>query len=256
VSRGLLLFLIACQSPEPAPEDLDSLTAHLFSNFEAEDEVLQLAMNNLRARILELDLTADLEDRSFSLTSLQSTDLEGLDRPDRELSDLTTFSLAYDSPFPVDVHVPSLLLDDLTPLSLTATTYDRIIHEPEDPCCFQVQECPVMRSENHIIREQLLYTLDYQQLKDYRWVELSDGEMALVSRGWLPESAHGAAGSNHIYQSFDMEAWIPSGDHTLRYFALYTEFDYAGVSTEAARSISLSATEAALANVDEYLAAQ
>ena len=80
--------------------------------------------------------------------------------------------------------------------------------------------------------------------------------MALLSRGWLPESAHGAAGSNHIYQSFDLEAWIPSGDHALRYFALYTEFDYAGVTNEAARSISLAATESALEYVDEYLETQ
>jgi hypothetical protein len=256
VSRLLLLLLVACQSPEPAPEDLDTLTAHLFAQFEAEAELLQPAMDNLRERILELNLSAELEERSFSLTALQSADLEGIERPDRELSDLTTFSLAYDSRFPVDAHLPSLLLDDLTPLSLTASTYDRTITEPADPCCFQVQECSLMRTDNHIIREQLLYTLDYQQLKDYRWVELSDGDMALLSRGWLPESAHGAAGSNHIYQSFDMEVWIPSGDHTLRYFALYTEFDYAGVSTEAARSISLSATDAALANVDDYLEEQ
>ena len=77
--------------------------------------------------------------------------------------------------------------------------------------------------------------------------------MALISRGWLPESAHGAAGSNHIYQSFDLEAWIPHGEHTIRYYALYTEFDYAGVTTDAARSISLAATDAALAYVDDYL---
>ena len=62
------------------------------------------------------------------------------------------------------------------------------------------------------------------------------------------KSAHGASGQNHIYQSFDLEAWIPAGEHTIRYYALYTEFDYVGVSTEMARSISLSATDSALAH--------
>ena len=156
----------------------------------------------------------------------------------------------------LSAHIPSLLLDDLTPLSTTATTYDRTITAPEDPCCFEEGQCFFLRTDNHIIREQLLYTLDYRQLKDYRWVELSDGEMAVLSRGWLPESAHGASGSNHIYQSFDLEAWIPAGEHTIRTYSLYAEFDYAGVSSDAAMSLSLSATDLALANVDDYLEAQ
>ena len=252
----MLLVLVGCQSPAAAPEDLDSLTANLFTQFESEAATLESAMDNLSDRLRELEASAELDDRSFSLTPLQASALEGLEHPGRELGDLTTYGLVYDSRFPVEVHIPSLLLDDLTELSLTATTYDRTITEPEDPCCFQELRCDLMRTENHIIREQLLYTLDYQQRKDYRWVMLEDGQQALISRGWLPESAHGAAGQNHIYQSFDLEAWIPAGDRTIRYFALYTEFDYVGVSTEVARSISLSATDAALANVDDYLEGQ
>jgi hypothetical protein len=177
----------------------------------------------------------------------------GLEHPERDLDGLRAYGLAYDSRFSVEEHVPSLLLEDLTPLSTTATTYDRTITEPEDPCCFEEGRCRTLRTDNHIIREQLLYTLDYRQLKDYRWVELSDGEMALLSRGWLPDSAHGASGSNHIYQSFDLETWIPAGDHTIRTYSLYAEFDYVGISADAAMSLSMSATDLALANVDDYL---
>ena len=87
MKRWCLIGLIGCQSPLAAPEDLDGLTSHLFSNFEADDEILQVSVDNLSIRLSELDLSTDLEERSFSLTSLTATDLAGLDHPDRDPSD-------------------------------------------------------------------------------------------------------------------------------------------------------------------------
>jgi len=244
---------LGCAAPPGAPAELDELVRYLFREFEAQEpEVLGEGLQNLDALVADLDLSADLDERSWKLAPINADDLAGITYPDRSLSDCTTLALAYGSPWSPSAHTAYLILSDLSVLG-TATSYQRSFLETEDPACFAEQSCDVLRTENVITRESLLFSMSYRQRKDYRWVVLPEGEWGILARGWLEESAHGDADNNHMWQAYEVEVWLPTDRGTTRYYASYTEIDYAGISEEIGRSLGLQGAEDAMIAADEWL---
>ena len=242
-----------CASPEAAPAELEAVAQSLFRDFE-DPEALPDLLEELTRLLADTELEGSDEVRSRTLTPLTLEDvgetaLEGLDP-----SDCIAVSLTYQSAWSPMDHSSYQVLEDLSVLG-TASSYARSFLEPADPACFPEQQCELLRTDNDILRENLLLSLDYTMRKDYRWVEIDAG-MVMVERGWLSESAHGASGNNHLWQSFELEVWLPSSAGAVRFFVSYADAEYAGVSDDLGASLTLSGAQSAMEAADAYLDAE
>ena len=245
------LFLISCTVADPAPTEIDTLAGYLFAQFETPEDLPE-GLANLHLALDVVDYTADAKDRSFTLSPLTEADVVELTRPDRDPTDCDSMGLAYQSTWPLYTHIPYMVLDDLVPTSVSASTYDRTFLEGNGDC-FIDANCTVMRTENFIRRESLFLNIEYQLYKDYRWVMLPDGSEAVLARGWTSESAHGEGGNNHIYQNHELDVYLSDGDETRRMYAVWTESDYAGIDEATAWNLSLSSTDQAFTHLDDWI---
>ncbi|MDP6932399.1 MAG: hypothetical protein QGG40_05755 [Myxococcota bacterium] len=246
----LVLATMGCGSPDEATPELDAVAQTLFREFEDSSAVTQ-ALEDLSVLLAEVDLEADTDARSFTLEPLTDTDVgeTAIDEQDPTLC--SAVALTYQSPWSPADHSSYQVLEDLSVLG-TASSYEREFLEPDDPSCFPAGSCELLRTQNTIVRESFLFTLSSSMRKDYRWVETGAGA-AMLERGWLTESAHGEAGSNHVWQTFEIEVWLPREDGSVRFYAQYAEADYAGVSDALARSLALSGAQNAMEAADAYL---
>jgi len=248
----VLTTMVGCVSPDEAPPELEDVTRTLFREFDSAG-ALPEALVDLSLLLEAVDYEASLEDRSLLLEPPTGTDVGSLAIDGRDPQDCDAIALAFASSWAPEDHASYQILDDLTVLG-TASSYVRTVLEPDDPSCFPVAECDLLRTENSIVRESFLFDLAYVQRKDYRWVSV-DGGAALLARAWLPESAHDEAGNNHIWQSFEVEVWLPEDGGSTRYYAQFSEVEYAGVSGELARSLALSGAQNAMEAAEDYLEA-
>lgn len=246
-----LVLLCACIVPDEAPPALEDVSRQLFRDFE-DAEVLPDALEDLAGLLDEVDFGAGVEGRSFLLDPLTTADVGDQLTGDRLPEDCHALGLAFASEWEPADHASYLVLDDLTVLS-TASAYERTVLEPDEPSCFAEADCDLLRTENAIVRDTPLFSLAYVQRKDYRWVSLEDGR-ALLARGWLVESAHDESGNNHMWQSFEAEVWLPRDGGSTRYYAQFSEVEYAGVSDELARSFALTGAQSAMDGAENYLA--
>ncbi len=245
----MLLFL-ACTAPPPAPTEMNDLARFLLREFGGEDETLEEGLVNLYGLLDGIDLTADPDDRVYELADLDTTDLAGLERPDRPPEDCETLAIAAESPFGLDDHTAYMVLEDLTVISTTAVVYDRTMDV--DPACFEDGSCPVMHTDNHIYRDAWLFQMEYDFNKDYRWVDTERGRVVLA-RGWIPESANGDSDANHIWQNYEVDVYLEAGSGTWRFYGIWTEAEYAGVNEETARNLSISSAVDALELLETWL---
>ena len=239
----LLLGLLACKHPVEAPTELDELARFLLREFEVEDPAgLEAGVANLRP------LLEQAPDEGWSLEPLDLADLNDLDPPDgRDPADCGGLAVVYTSPYGVDDHVTLMLQTDLTPGSPTAESYERSFSEGQD--CFELAACEFLRTENDIFRSNLLMSMGFTLYEDYRWV----GD-AVLSRNWLAESAHGDEDSNHLWQDWEIEAWLPTDDGgTLRLWAMWTEAEYAGVSEQMAEVSGRAGLISAMEAQDDWI---
>ncbi len=238
----LLLTLLACKHPVEAPTELDELAIFLFREFETQDpEILAAGVENLRP------LLEQAPDEGWSLSPPTIEDLAELEPPaGRDPGDCGGLAVVYSSPHPVTDHVTIMLQADLTPASPTAESYERSFLEGQG--CFEDGGCEFLRTENAIFRSNLLMQMGFTLYEDYRWV---DG--AVLSRNWIAESAHGDSDSNHLWQDWELEAWLPTEDGVLRLWAMWTEAEYAGVSEELAEVSGRAGLISAMEAQDEWL---
>lgn len=247
----MLLFLMACSVGDPAPADIDTLAGYLFANFESAEE-LSDGLANLYLALDVVDYTADAKARSFTLSPLEESDVEGLNRPNRDPEACDSLGLAHQSLWPLEEHVAYMILDDLVPTSASASIYERSFLEGAGEC-FVDRSCPVMRTVNTIRRESLFLDIEYELFKDYRWVTLSDGQEAVLARGWIAESAHSDGGASHIYQNHELDVYFSDGSETRRLYVVWTESDYAGIDEATAWNLSLNSTQKAFERLDEWI---
>ena len=160
------------------------------------------------------------------------------------------------------------MLPDQTPIEpASPEVYDRIILEGED--CFASGDCEFLRTENPLIKDNAVMTLEYTLWKDFRWVDLNlpnpsdvpDGETAtndgekrwaLVGTSWMQESAEAEDGTS-ILQSYSLEVWIPNDDGALRNMALWSESD-SSFSDDIIASTTRSGIQGIFDAADEWLA--
>ncbi len=234
----------ACKPPSPPadPEFNDALV-YTFRAFEDEPADLAFAVRALEAQLQsDLDLSSeDTVDRSVFPEPLSEEDLADLEHPERDPADALAVALARRSPYGMDDHVRVQLLEDQTPIEPSSPdTYTRLLREGGD--CWAERGCEFLRTENPLVKDNILMTIDYTLWKDFRWVDLAlpdpsslgEGEEAIseaprwgiVARSWTTEPAEGESGNVTIYQSFTVEVWIPEdGGGVVRMMSLWSEAD-------------------------------
>jgi len=260
--------MIACTAEKADPEFNDA-AVEAMRQFNAEDPVvLAFAVRQLEDVLVQVDPDASLVDRSTEPDRLTDEDVQGFgQRPDRDPSAAIAVSVTHSSDHRVDEHVRVQMLADQTPIEpASPEVYDRIILEGED--CFAVGDCEFLRTENPLVKDNAVMTLEYTLWKDFRWVDLNlpapsdvpDGETAtndgeerwaLVSTSWMQESAEAEDGTS-ILQSYSLEVWIPNDDGSLRNMALWSESD-SSFSDDIIASTTRSGIQGIFDAADEWL---
>ncbi len=264
----MLLLLIACKAT-PADPEFNDAAVEALRQFNAEDPVvLAFAARELEAVLRQVDLDASLIDRSSEPDRLTEADVEGFsERPDRDPSAAIAVGVTHGSAWTVDDHVIVQLLADQTPIEpASPELYERILLEGED--CWVDRGCEFLRTENPLVKDNAVMTLDYTLWKDFRWVDMNlpppsevpDGETAqndgeprwaIVSTSWIKEETVAEDGTS-ILQSYTLELWIPSDDGTLRTMALWSETD-TSFSDDIVASTTRSGIQGIFDAADEWL---
>jgi len=249
------MWVIGCGPPEQAPEEMGRLSRFYFRELASgDDDLLGEGLANLDALLDEIDLDDDRRARSYSLPLLEDDDVADVTHPDRPLEDCTGLSLAARSGWPVSAHAASQVLSDLTETSPSTSSFQRSFLG--DPDCFADRSCAVLRTVNHVVRDNRLATVTFELHKDYHWVHSAAVGWAIVARGWTPEPSHGADGDNHIWQLFELDIYIPDGQATRRYFGVWAELDYAAIDAETAGNFLLGNIDDTIEHTDAWLDAR
>lgn len=243
----LLPLLIGCAAPIEAPTELSDLSGWLYEACGGDEETLAVGMENLRV------LLTDPPEDGYLLDPLSADNIADITHPDRDPSAALGLAISTQSPFSPTAHVALMELTDLTPISPSAETYDRSFLS--DPGCFP-DGCDELITTSDIYRSNLLLSMGFTIDKDYRQVTLQDGRVAFIARGWMAQSAHGEDGSNHLWQSYELDIWLPTDSGSLRMLAMWSEGEYTGVGEDLAVSMLRMGMQDALTAQDAYLAGE
>ena len=205
-----VLLLVACNPPE-APAELSELGRYFVREFDnADPAFLAVGADSLVELFAEVDFDAATLDRSTIPTHLEPEDVEGLVRPpDTDLQNSTDVTLYYRSTHPVSAHAAFTVEADQAPAEVSTPEYTRTFLEGDD--CFASGDCDLLRTTNDVFRENPMFSLRFELLKDFRWSETSDGEAVLVSRAWTEQTFAAEVGTADLRQSWTLDVFIDSG---------------------------------------------
>ena len=214
---SLLPLCVACgKAPDSAKPEFSDAVVYLLENFEGEESDLVYAVLDLEAQIYtSMDVEAKSpNDRALTPGALESANVEDMPHPGLDPSTALPVAVAGISPFTPDDHKHIQLLIDHTPVEpYSPEHYIRTFLEGED--CWLERDCAVLRTEQDLVKENLLMTIPYSFPKDFRWINLSmhdeaaEPRWAYLMRAWNEESFSGENGKNHILQSFSIDVVLP-----------------------------------------------
>lgn len=215
------LSLFGCPSEEtelPPPPDFvgdSDLSLYLFRAFDATDPLeMQQGVEALDAQLATVDLTGDQSGRRWDggerfLTEDDhggATIWEGAQPLDQLI-----ISVGGKSTHPVASHASLAPIPDQTPFeSSSSAAYNRTL--VTDGECFVAGTCATLETMNEVHRQNILVNIWYDTPKFFRWIELSDGRMAMVTRAWLEEPFTGESGNNTFEQFTALEIRIDDGE--------------------------------------------
>lgn len=256
-----LTLVLACKDPvdadsveitdgnADAPTDLNSLTAYMFREWDNDDVgVLVAGLENIESIGADYPVTdSNFANRSFegvqALTTEDVGDVELLHGYSPE--NAGGVGLFLQSEFSIEQHVGLFTLADQTPIEPASPYYSRTITDGET--CFPTMECDTMSADNDVERKNIVVDTEHQTTKVWRWVELSDGRMAVAGRTWQPDLADSDK-EDKIYQNYSVEVWIPNDAGTLRFITTWSENSF-----EFADSLIIGSVNDAFKACEEYL---
>lgn len=202
-------------TPDAKPEFSDAVV-YLLEHFDGEESDLSYVLTELEAQIYtSMDVSANQpNDRALTPGRLTEENLATLSRPDRDPTLAIPVAVAGISTFSPEDHKHIQLLVDHTPVEpYSPNFYVRTFVEGGE--CWLERECTVMKTKQDLTKENLLMTIEYSFLKDFRWINLnahipdSVPRWGYLMRAWNEESFSGENGKNHILQSYSIEMVIP-----------------------------------------------
>ena len=114
-------------------------------------------------------------DRALTPNALTSGNIADMPNPGLDPSTALPVAVAGISPFTPDDHKHIQMLTDHTPVEpYSPEHYVRTFLEGEE--CWLDRQCAIMRTEQDLIKENLLMTIPYAFPKDFRWIDLNVNE--------------------------------------------------------------------------------
>lgn len=206
---------------DPAPTDMQDLSAYLFANWE-DEEALPDAMTNLGAW-LEANIDSDQAKDGFALTPLDPESIAEVTHPARNPDQLLGATGAARSRFPIADHAGYIVLEDQVFSNPgTYLAYTRDIVEG-DPDAF-VAGSGLIRTDNAVTTSSLGIDIPYLLNKDYRWVDATDGTRAILARSWVETRSCNEGGGNCLEQSYSIDLFLAHTEtETWRMTATWSE---------------------------------
>jgi hypothetical protein len=235
----LFALTMACTPPVEAPAELGELTLYLYENFEGEgadgEGAMPAGLLSLEEWLVDQPLSADddVDDRAVTPPTLPFDRLGGAVAPataDEELQvPVAVWVRAKEG---MDTQLELMLDENQTCIASGTTTWHQQTWTDGDAACFADGSCEVLRSESEIHIDSLANVfLDMK--RDYRWVELEDGRMAVVAREWLPEQEDAYDGDGTWDQRFSLIVWLPEADgKVLRFYSMWSSVTLAGIGDD------------------------
>lgn len=249
----LALAAVACTPPPEAPADLGENSLFMFQHFEEADHLVAAAavVEDYLLNDVE-DLSGSPSDRAVSPPILTEEYWGGITGPSGiSADDQVPVAMPGESIHGMDVALESVFETNHVCIeSDTTVYYQRAFLEGED--CFP-DDCAIIRTKNEIRKESFLAKVWYDSYKDFHYVELDDGRMALFARGWIDQSYPGDSGSTSWDQLYTVEAWIPRADDntkTLRYYAMWSSVS--GIDAGLYRSAVVGGLAEGMENSDAF----
>ncbi len=248
-----VLSVLACSEPAVAPSEVQELTLWFFEQWDSEEpDDLETAVANLLTFADGVDLEARWDERSYEVGALDPEVLDGKTEHGRDPTVALGVGVLYHSPNPLEEHLGLQFVVDQTPMEPSSPNYyQRTITEGE--ACFAARTCEVLRYENDILRENVLYEVSYVMEKELMWVAV-DGvsHEAMVGRSWMPESAHDE-GKISLWQGYSIDLWVPYAQGTLRYQVSWQETEMPGLTWEQVSGVVASGIDDLFEAQDEYI---
>jgi hypothetical protein len=256
----LSLSLVAgCAKPPPeAPKELGDLALFLFEHFEDEDPAeLAAGLQNLQPFVADTDFALDAKDRAVTLPRLEGAALGSLAIPDgADVEKQVPVALAGMSTHPLDgqkelaVEVNQICIES----SSTVWAQREFL---TDEACFADGSCPDLSIAQEVRKENFLAKVWYDQLKDYRTIELEDEDgnvtQALIARSWIEEVSPGDGGESSWDQLFQLDITFEKGGESLRWFAMWSSITVAVLSDDSYANLVIDGIEEAYGFGDEFL---
>lgn len=256
----LSLTLVAgCAKPPPeAPKELGDLSLFLFQHFEDEDPAeFAAGLLNLKGFVEKTDLTLDAKDRAVTLPLLDGEALGSLAIPTgADVEKQVPVALAGLSTHPLDGQ-KQLAVEPNQVCIESGTTVWAERKFLTDEACFADGSCPDLSITQEVRKENFLAKVWYDQLKDYRTIELEDEEgnvsQALVGRSWIEEVFPGDGGESSWDQLFQLDVTFEKGGESWRWFAMWSSITVTALGDDIYANLVIDGIEEAYVYGDEFL---
>ena len=235
----LLAALTGCKSLDEAPLEISEPTLFLLSTFDGDAGDLAQGVLALEQGLADLDLEGDLEDRSFAPPPLTAADRGGMGGPaGRDPEEQWPAAVAGVSRWPIGDHRRLTVVGDRGAFEGEEVLEMRREVLSGDAGCFpettELVACGRLETTNYIHQESTLTEFIFDSLQDYRLLDLGDGRVAEVGRGWVEDRVVGVDGDDVIEERFVLDVWLPEagGERTWRYYAIWATLDVALLSED------------------------
>lgn len=170
-------------------------------------------MRSVDAATAHLDLTSDLDRRSFELPVLGADHLGDIAAtPGADPQAQLRVAIAALSRSSLAAHKDLALITDRLVFSSDDTErYDREILT-DGASCFSVGTCSRVEARDHVRQNTFLFDIPYTARASYRSVTLDDGSAAMVVRIWTPERATDEDMDTSMDQNYAL--WVYWSDPT------------------------------------------
>lgn len=219
-----LATLLGCDSPE-APTDVSDLMRYLIREFDNPDPAyLTAGADNMADYLDSVDYSEDSQGRSTIPDALRESDLGLISHAEGTvLADCVNVSLAHKSPRPITEFALLQAEEDHRAAEPTAVAYARTWDDEPDPTCFAERSCELLRTTNIIERGNLLFQVEFELFKHFRWAETSDGRSMIVARSWFDGIFPASRGTATLRQSYTLDVFLQNGEGTDRVQVLWSD---------------------------------
>jgi hypothetical protein len=217
-----LLPAAACKKEKPvAPTEMTEILTYMFVNWE-DEEKLAAASDNLKPW---------LDDNATSEQTIDGYQLSPLDPEDIGDSVIYPADAAFEeqlgaaggnvSSFPLDAQTEHMVVaDQVFANEKSYNQYDRTISEG-NAASFK-KGSGVLRTDNEVSTQVLIYEIPYDLKKDYRWIE-GESSRSIIARSWIEEEGCNEGGGTCLLQSFSVDVFMDDGEQTQRLTATWAQ---------------------------------